>query len=173
MHVWSDIGGAVCVAVSVLGLVLSWRTWRKNGATRGMRAVAWSLLPLAAYLTHSIALLGRVVNAFILFAGSFVFSPKAYAGIVVILVAVVLFLVSGGLPLRNRRKARAHRKAAAAAKADRAQPEMAAVGSGSDGNGSNGSTRKGKSKAPAARGSADDDDDLGDIQEILRRRGIN
>jgi hypothetical protein len=170
MHVWSDIGGAVCVAVSVLGLVLSWRIWRKNGATRGMRAVAWSLLPLAAYLTHSIALLGRVVNAFILFAGSFVFSPKAYAGIVVVLVAVVLFLVSGGLPLMNRRKARAHRKAAAAAKADRAQPEMAAVGSGSD---SNGSTRKGKSKAPATRGSADDDDDLGDIQEILRRRGIN
>jgi hypothetical protein len=175
MHVWTDIGGAVCVAVSVVGLVLSWRIWRKNGATRGMRAVAWSLLPLAAYLTHSIALLGRVVNAFILFAGSFVFSAKAYAGIIVVAVAVVLFLVSGGLPLRNSRKSRKQRKAAKAAKADGAQPEMAAVGTGSADNGSsgNGGGRKGKSKAPVPRGSADDDDDLGDIQEILRRRGIN
>jgi hypothetical protein len=170
MHVWSDIGGAVCVAVSVVGLVLSWRIWRKNGATRGMRAVAWSLLPLAAYLTHSIALLGRVVNAFVLFAGSFVFSPKAYAGIFVIAVAAVLFLVSGGLPLMKWRRARKRRNAAAAAKANRTQPEMAAVSSGSADSSSNNSVAK--SKAPAARGPAGDDDDLADIQEILRRRGI-
>jgi hypothetical protein len=164
MHVWSDIGGAVCVALTVIGLVLSWRTWRKNGATRGMRAVAWSLLPLAAYLTHTVMLLGRVVNAFVLFAGSFVFSPKAWAGVVVAGLAGALFLVSGGLPLMNWRKTRERRKAAAAAKADGTQPAMAAVGSGSASNG------KGVSKAPVPRDSADDD--LGDVQEILRRRGI-
>jgi hypothetical protein len=70
MSTWTTIGGAVCVGVTVVGLLLSWLIWRKKGATRGMRAVAWSLLPLAAYLTHSVLLLGRIVNAVVRFAGA-------------------------------------------------------------------------------------------------------
>jgi hypothetical protein len=163
MSTWTTIGGAVCVGVTVVGLLLSWLIWRKKGATRGMRAAAWSLLPLAAYLTHSVLLLGRIVNAVVRFAGAFVFSPKAWAGIAVVGIAAGLFLVSGGLPLLNWRKARERRKLATqAAQADGAvgqangsQP-TAAVAS--------------RSKAPVPK--AAEDDDMGDIQEILRRRGI-
>jgi hypothetical protein len=160
MHVWSEIGGAVCVAISVIGLVLSWRTWRKRGATRGMRAVAWSLLPLAAYLTHSVGLIGRVVNAFVLFAGSFVFSTKSWAGVAVAALAAVLFVISGGLPLLNWRKARERRKAAGDGKADGSKSPAAAVSGG----------QAGKSVSKASEPA---DDDLSDVQEILRRRGIN
>jgi hypothetical protein len=155
MSIWLSIGGAVCVAVTVVGLVLSWLTWRKNGAARGIRAVAWSLLPLAAYLTGAVQLLGRIVNAVVLFAGSFVFSPKSWAGVIVVGVSAVLFLASGGLPLLNWRKKRERRKQAArAARADGAQPAVTAA----------------KPKAPVPSGSGDDD--LRDVQEILRRRGI-
>ena len=35
MGVWSDIGGAICVAVTALGLVWSYRIWRKDGVTAG------------------------------------------------------------------------------------------------------------------------------------------
>src|SRR5437899_6913238 len=98
MSVWSSIGGAICVAVSALGLVWSWRIWRKNGASRGMRAAAWSLLPLAAYLTSAVGLLGNLVNAVVKFAGAFIFSPKTYAGVIVVAIAAVLFLASGGIP---------------------------------------------------------------------------
>jgi len=42
-----------------------------------------------------------------------VFSPKSWAGVIVLGVVVVLFLVSGGLPLLNWRKARRRRKVAA------------------------------------------------------------
>jgi hypothetical protein len=171
MHVWNSIGGAVCVAVTVVGLFLSWRIWRKSGATRGMRAVAWSLLPLAAYLTHTVKLLGRVVNAFVLFAGSFVFSSMTWAGVVVAALAGALFLVSGGLPLLNWRKSRERRKLAVAAKPDGTQPASAGAGRAGSGRAGNGKAGKDVSKAPAARESADDD--LSDIQEILRRRGIN
>jgi hypothetical protein len=161
MSVWSSIGGAVCVAVTAVGLILSWLTWRKNGAVRGMRAVAWSLLPLAAYLTGAVLLLGRLVNAVVRFAGSFVFSPKAWAGIVVVGIAAALFLSSGGLPLLNWRKARARRKAAAEGGGGRKSRSTASQASPPAVDGR---------KAPVPRGP--EDDDMGDVQEILRRRGI-
>lgn len=161
MSVWSSIGGAVCVAVTAVGLILSWLAWRRNGAVRGMRGVAWSLLPLAAYLTGAVTLLGRLVNAVVRFAGSFVFSPKAWAGVVVVGIAAVLFLASGGLPLLNWRKARARRKARQNGGAARDVAPAGATPAVS-----------GSSRAPAQRGSGDDDD-MSDVQEILRRRGIS
>jgi hypothetical protein len=173
MSIWSSIGGAVCVAVTVAGLALSWLIWRKKGATRGMRAVAWSLLPLAAYLTHSVLLIGRLVNAVVQFAGAFVFSPKAWAGVIVVGIAAALFLASGGLPLLNWRKARERRKLAAqaakAAKANGSAGEASAPAVGqANGQPTAAVAPRGKASVPSAA----DDDDLGDIQEILRRRGI-
>jgi hypothetical protein len=160
MSVWADIGGAICVAVAAVGLIFSYLIWRRQGASRGMRAVAWSLLPLAAYLTGAVLLLGRMVNAVVRFAGSFVFSPKAWAGIIVVGVAAVLFASSGGLPLLNWRKSRARRKAAKAARQDGVMDAPA----------SSPAVAAPKRSAPVPRGSSDEDMD--DIQEILRRRGI-
>jgi hypothetical protein len=177
MSTWSSIGGAVCVAVTVLGLLLSWRVWRKKGVTRGLRAVAWSLLPLAAYLTHSVKLIGRLVQAVVLFAGSFVFSPLAWAGVVVLGISVVLFLASGGLPLLNWRKARERRKLAAQAKADGSAAQAGQAGQAGQVAGPAGQANGGQPAAVASRRKAPvpgaaEDDDMGDIQEILRRRGI-
>jgi hypothetical protein len=167
MSVWSSIGGAVCVAVTLVGLTISWFTWRKKGAVSGMRAVAWSLLPLAAYLTHAVLLLGRIVNAVVRFAGSFVFSPEAWAGVAVVGLSALLFLASGGLPLLNWRKARARRKQArAAAKGGAAGPDATA------GTAVRGSQPAAIDKRKAAVPSGAGDDDMNDIEEILRRRGI-
>jgi hypothetical protein len=165
MSVWASIGGGVCVAATAVGLVLTFFIWRKQGAGRGMRAGAWSLLPLAAYLTGAVTLLGRMVNAVVRFGGAFVFSPKAWAGIIVVGISVLLFLSSGGLPVLNWRKGRERRKAAKAAKAAR---QGAAVGSPGQGAVT---TAQQRTAAPVPRGSGDDD--MNDIQEILRRRGIN
>lgn len=167
MSVWNSIGGAICVAVSALGLVWSWRIWRKNGASRGIRAIAWSLLPLAAYLVGAVGLLGRLVNAVVRFAGGFVFSPKTWVGVIVLGLIVVLFMASGGIPLANRRKRRQRRKqdgdagGPPAVPADRQATETRRAVE----------PRKVGRKAPVPAGS--DDDDMSDIQEILRRRGIS
>jgi len=160
MSVWASIGGGICVAATAVGLVLTFLIWRKQGAGRGMRAAAWSLLPLAAYLTGAVGLLGRLVNAVVIFAGNFVFSPKAWAGIIVVGISVLLFLSSGGLPLLNWRKSRARRKAARAG-----QQAGPVPGSG---RGEVAATRQ--QAAPVPRGG--DEDDMSDVQEILRRRGI-
>ncbi len=155
MSTWLSIGGWVCVAVTIVGLVLSVMVWRKKGPGSGLRGVAWSLIPLAAYLTHSIGLIGRIVSAVVQFAGSFVFSPKAWLGVALLGLSVLLFMASGGLPLMRGRK---RRNSAKAGKTQRSahdgQAQVAVPAAG------------GKSAGQA------DDDDLGDVRDILRRRGI-
>ena len=67
----------------------------------GLRGAAWSLLPLAAYLTGAIEMFWKMGVAIGDFATGFVFSPKVWSGIMLAGVAVVLFIASG--PLRRRR----------------------------------------------------------------------
>jgi hypothetical protein len=152
--------GAICIVLGLAGLVGSFFVWRSKGATRGMRAVAWSLIPLAAYLTGAATLLSRISSAIVRFAGSFVFSPKSWLGVAFLGVAVLLFLTSGGLPLLKWNKRRA------AAKNKNVNGTSAAPAAGD-----------GRAAAPAAiakgrRSAAPADDDLSEIQEILNRRGI-
>jgi hypothetical protein len=150
--------GAICIVLGVAGLVISVFIWRSKGAVRGIRAIAWSLIPLAAYLTGGSTLLSRIASAVARFAGSFVFSPKSWLGVIFLGVAALLFLVSGGLPLMKWKKRRATGKSGAAAVgADGRTPVTAPAAAAA------------KGKRGAA---AQSDSDLGDVEEILRRRGI-
>src|SRR5208282_5053986 len=91
----------LCAGLTGLGLVLSYLVMRRRGAGAGLRWAAWSLLPLAAYLTGSIEMFWKMGVAIGDFATAFVFSPKVWSGIAVAGLAVVLFVASG--PLRRRR----------------------------------------------------------------------
>lgn len=161
MGTWLSIAtGTTCLIVTIVGLILSFVAWRKKGLRSGLRGVAWSLLPLAMYLTNAVGLVGRIGSAIVQFAGAFVFSPKAWLGVILVGVAVLCFLISGGIPLlggtrrRNkerRQRARGARREHAGAQAPPAVPPA----------------RQQAQAAPPAT-----DDDLSDVQEILRRRGI-
>jgi hypothetical protein len=163
----------LCGGLTGLGLVLSYLAMRRRGIGAGLRGVAWSLLPMAAYLTGSIEMFWKMGVAVGDFARGFVFSPKVWAGIALAGLAVVLFVVSG--PLRRRSVEKAQDKPAAAA-------GSAAAGSLPAARGGQLATRQDRvvptpAKAPApAKGRkgrpADDDDDLGDVADILRRHGI-
>jgi hypothetical protein len=154
---WLNIGGWVCVAITVAGLVLSVMVWRKKGPGSGLRGIAWSLIPVAAYLTHSVRLIGQIVSAVVQFAGSFVFSPKAWFGVGLLGVSVLLFLASGGSPVMRRRKRRAAAKAGKGAR------------SGHDDHAPSGLPAKRERPAVPAGG----DDDLGEVRDILKRHGIS
>jgi hypothetical protein len=149
---WLSIGGWLCVVVAIVGLALSVIVLSKGRISRGLRGIAWSLIPLAAYLTHAVRLIGRIGSAVVQFAGSFVFSTRAWLGVILLGISVLLFLVSGGIPLlrwRRKRNSRGRGRSAGAG----GQP----------------------SSVPAARSqpvTPPAEDDLGDVQEILRRRGI-
>lgn len=146
--------GAICIVLGLAGLVISFFIWRSKGAVRGMRATAWSLIPLAAYLTGAATLLSRIGSAVVKFAGSFVFSPKSWLGVIFLGLAALLFLASGGLPLLKWNKRRATSKNGAAVGADGRAPVPADTGKG---------RRGAKTQA---------DSEIGDVEEILRRHGI-
>ena len=158
MHSWlsfatSGWAGPVFIAVTVAGLILSGIVWRRKGARSGIRGVAWSLLPIAAWLTHALPLIGRIVSAIVQFAGAVVLSPRVWLGVILVGVSAVLFLVSGGIPLVRWRKRSKDKHA------ERPGDGQAAVTA---------PKARGKAAAPA-----DDDDDLGDVRDILKRHGIN
>ena len=90
----------LCAGLTGLGLVLSYLAMRRRGLGVGLRWAAWSLLPLAAYLTGSTEMFWKMGVAVGDFAKGFVFSPRVWSGIAVAGLAVVLFMVSG--PLRRR-----------------------------------------------------------------------
>jgi hypothetical protein len=153
----------ICGGLTAAGLVLSYFRFRRRGARSGTRFAAFSLLPLAAYLSGTVTLITRISSAVVRFAGSFVFSPERWSGIVLAGVAAAMLLVSGGIPLTGRKGRKARRVQAG-------EPGVAgpaAAGSRAQiGAGSGKVAKRPKRGAPAA------DDDLGDVEEILRRRGI-
>ncbi len=144
----------LCGGLTLLGLIISWVVWRRRGAAAGLRWVAISLLPLAAYLTHAVKMLWQIGSAIGSFATSFIFSPQVWSGVALTGVAIVLFVVSGTM-----RRGRG-RKSAAGAGGAAGQPPAAGAPAGK-------ALKPAKSKAPAA------DDDLGDVADILRRHNIH
>ena len=140
----------------------------------GLRGAAGSLLPLAAYLTGAVEMFWKIGVAIGDFATGFVFSTKVWSGIAVAGLAVVLFVVSG--PLRRRRVKRGEdkqgvpRPAAAAAAPGRAR--QAAGHPARRRHQAATAPRQTPAKARKGKNATDDDDDLGDVEDILRRHGI-
>jgi hypothetical protein len=111
---------ALCTSLTALGLVLTVLIGRRRSVRAMLRGTAWSLIPIAAYMTGSTLMFWRIGEAIGNFATSFAFSTLRWAGIGVAALAVVLFLAGGG---RQRRKAaRAGRTARAARRADEETP---------------------------------------------------
>jgi len=157
----------LCAGLTGLGLVLSYIAMRRRGPGAGLRGAAWSLLPLAAYLTGAIEMFWKMGAAVGDFAKGFVFSAQVWAGIAVAGLSAVLFVVSG--PVRRRRVKQGQGKQAVAAKTPAAPGrEIASRNAAATTTASAGSPVK----ARRGQNAADDVDDLGDVEDILRRHGI-
>src|SRR2546423_4419288 len=88
MSTYSQIAWLPLTAgLTLIGLIISFFVWRRRGAAAGLRGVAWSLLPLAAYLIGAIELLWRVGTPLRHLARAFGFSPQGWAGIIVVLLS--------------------------------------------------------------------------------------
>jgi hypothetical protein len=150
----------LCAGLTALGLAATYTVARRRGWRATLRGAAWSLLPIAAYLTGSIEMFWKIGSAIGNFAAAFAFSPEKWAGIGVAGLAVVAFLASGG---RGRRKAvGGARKAARVERKDTAgTPDGAAA------------DNQTRALAKPGRGTeASPPSDLQDVEEILRKRGI-
>jgi hypothetical protein len=169
----------LCAALTALGLVVTYAMGRRRGYRAMLRGAAWSLIPLAAYLTGSIKMFWQIGDAIGNFASAFVFSPVKWAGIGVAALCAVLFAATSGRERRRAARARAAARAAekrggkgaAPAGLTRAQPGATVPLPAAR------QPEPAKSQPPAGKGSrrggaAPPDDDMRDIEEILRKRGI-
>ena len=175
----------LAAGLTVLGLILSYVVWRRSGTRPALRVVAVSLLPIAAYLTGAIEMFWKIGVAIGQFGTGFAFSTTKWVGIGVTGLAIALFLAAGG---REARKIARDKRKAARARQDGDAEVAAADGrrdalAGSSTAVTRGvpatrapvpATRKTEAPAKASRKAAQpaDDDDLKDIEDILRKRGI-
>lgn len=139
----------ISLAITVLGLAASWGAYKRRGAASGMRGAAWSLVPMAAYMT---GLTGFVTGL--------VFDPLKWAGVIVAGLAALLYVTSGVMLRRRAEAGGGHGEVGGETKA------ATGGGHGEAGGGS----KAVEQKRPSA---VSGDPDLADIEAILRKRGIS
>jgi hypothetical protein len=137
--------GALALALTTLGGIYTWWALRHRGFAAAVRGAGLTLLPLAAWMTGLLQVFGSVTHAFVHFFTRLVFSPVVWLGMIVFVVAFVLI-------------------GAAKVVSGRAEPEP--------------KERKRRPDQPKAvsRPSKSDpliDDEMAEIQAILKRRGIS
>jgi len=96
--------GALACTLSVLIALLSWQRLQRRGLAAGVRGAAWTLLPVAAWLTGTLRLLTEILGDIGNWAARLVFSPTVWLGIVLAGVSVVLFGVGALLGRHGERK---------------------------------------------------------------------
>ncbi len=158
----------LCGGLTAAGLIGSWFALRRRGPRAAARWLAWALLPIALYLVGLLQVLWRFGVAIGDFFSGLAFSPKVWSGVILAGVSLVLFVVTGGLRGRARRKQAktGQNDQAPATRALAAVPPVTAPVAG---------TASRPKAAPAKRkgGAAADDEDFGEVAAILRRHGIN
>ena len=148
--------GALALALSVLGGIYTWWALRHRGVTAAVRAFGFTLLPLAAWMTGLLSVAGDVVDTFTNWFAHLVFSPVVWLGMIVFVVAFVLI---GGANAVSRR-------------VDPKPGKPDKTGKpGKPGKPRGGSTPKSVQATSAADPLIDDD--LAEIQAILKKRGIS
>jgi hypothetical protein len=136
---------ALTLSLTVAGGIWTWFAYRRRGPVSAMRALGFTLLPLAAYLTKTLQMFTGIAGEIGDWAGNLVWNPMVWSGIVVGGVGVGLIVVSGAVRTRQ------------VAKADgTSTPELPTKRTSSAGQ-------------PALAG----DDDMAEIEALLRKRGIS
>jgi len=140
--------GALAFALSTMLGVVTFFRWRSKGLAAGLRGASWTILPVAAWLTGVLELAFDIGDSVGHWAVHLVFSPVVWLGIVLAGVSAVLF---GASTFLANRGALPDGDTPAALEGPRARG------------------RRKPSKGRAAIG----DDDLDDIEAILRKHGIS
>lgn len=147
----------LAAGLALLGLLIAILAGRRGRKGRMLQGIGLALLPLALYLTGLLGLVWDAVVAVGRWASSTVLSPTVWAGFALLALCVVLWVVGGVVARRTPKRTRADRKAAAGSAATGAGTGTKAVGRGAQ---------------PQQRQAPAQDDDMAEIEALLKSRGI-
>lgn len=144
--------GALTLTLTTLGAMWTWFAFRRRGPVSALRAAGFTLLPLAAYLTNTLRMFTRIADAVASWATTLVFDPFVWLGTVLgatglLMIGTARFLRRRGQPREPGRTSRILRRS------PRAELPPSSAGAGA---------------AKAAP-----DDDMAEIEALLRKRGIS
>ena len=143
---------ALTAVLTALGAAWTWYAFRHRGAASGLRGAGLTLLPPAAYLTGTLEMFTEIGSSVTDWATHLVLSPVVWAGIV--LAGLSVLLLGGSAMLRERER------------------ERGATASGGSPRAATGPEERSALSGSAPRTEPVIDEDLADIEAILKRRGI-
>lgn len=144
---------ALTAALTVAGAIWTWIAFRRRGSANGLRALGFTLLPAAAWLTGTLEMVTEIAGSITDWATTLVFDVRTWVGVGLAGLAVLLWFVSG--IIRDRQLARGQ-AAGSGGRVTRGKDELPEASS----------TRSGPTSRPAV------DDEMADIEALLRKRGI-
>jgi hypothetical protein len=137
---------ALTLSLTVLGGIWTWFSFRRRGLVAGARALGFTLLPLAAYLTRTLQMFTEIVQEIGSWAGHLVLSPTVWLGFLLGGAGIVLIVVSGMVRARQLGKA----------------PDAPAK-----------ELPSGDRRRSGAEPAISTDSEMAEIEAILRKRGIS
>jgi hypothetical protein len=146
----------LCVGLTLVGVVVALFAFRRGKRGRAVQGLALALAPVGLYFTGLLRLVWDAVVALVRWATGNVFDLGAWVGFGVLALSIVLWVVGGVLARRTRQAA----KTVPAASTKPGQVSTGKVPAG---------------KAPARRPAAapaEQDDDMAEIEALLKSRGI-
>lgn len=140
---------ALAATLTVLGLAWTYVSYQRRGAVAAMRALGFTALPVAAWLTGTLEMFTEIGGSVADWASGLVLSPITWSGIGIAGFGIVLIVISGYL--RDRQLGQE----------PTAGPTKSLPPTG---------PARGRSAAPIVDDAGGDLD--ADIEAILKRRGI-
>ena len=144
---------ALTATLTLLGLAWTWIAFRRRGTTAALRALGFTLLPVAAFLTGTLEMFTEIAGSVTDWATSLVFNPVTWAGIGLGGLGIVLIVLAG--VLRDRQLGRAA-----------GAPDAEVTGS---------TRRRAVPEASSTRAPRQEpvvDDEMAEIEALLKKRGI-
>ena len=143
----------LCVGLALLGVIATGIAWRRGNKGRVIQGIGLALAPIALYFSGLLRLLWDAIVAFGTWASKIILSPAVWFGLSLLGLCVVLWVVGG---LIARRSTGTKSKAVSAESSASALPAK----------------KSGKASGKTRQSEPPIDEELAEIEALLKSRGI-